>query len=211
MSGYDAMAQLRTQHVLIGLTGGIGAGKSTVARELARLGALVVDADAIQRLVVAKGTPGLAQIVQTFGEQMLTEDGELNRPAMAQLVFSDDAARRQLEGITHPLIAQETQRQMLAAADGQVIVHDVPLLVELGFEKNYDLVVIVDAPAEDRVQRLVTDRGMTRDEAEARIRAQASDEQRRAVADVWLVNDSTPEVLAEKVREMWQREVAPRV
>lgn len=200
---------MSSPHVLIGLTGGIGAGKSTVAKTMVDLGAHLVDADAIQRLVVAKGSEGLAQIVATFGTSMLTADGELNRPKMAALVFSDAEARKQLEAITHPMIQAETVRQMAQARPGQPIVHDIPLLVELNRADEYDLVVVVDAPLDARLARLVRDRRMSEDEARKRIASQATTAQRRAVADVWLTNDATTDVLIERVREMWNSHVVP--
>ena len=199
---------MRNGHVVVGLTGGIGSGKSTAATTCAQLGALVVDADAIQRLVVTPGSEGLAQIADAFGPDVITADGELDRPAMASVVFNDAAARRQLEGITHPLIQAETLRQFDQALPGQVIVHDIPLLVELGRQDEYDLVVVVDAPLEVRLDRLVRDRGMTREEAQRRLDAQATDAQRRAVADVWLHNDGTPDDLIAQVRDLWHGRIA---
>ncbi|QDB79322.1 dephospho-CoA kinase [Georgenia wutianyii] len=192
----------------IGLTGGIGAGKSTVARELARLGALVVDADAIAREVVAPGTPGLAAVVAEFGDSVLAPDGALDRAALGRVVFADPAARARLEAITHPLIGAESARRTAAAPPGTVVVHDVPLIVERGLAAQYDLVVVVGADEEVRIDRLVRDRGMTREEALARVRAQATDAQRRAVADVWLDNSGTREELLERVRELWRERLA---
>lgn len=197
--------------MFVGLTGGIGSGKSTVARVFAESGALIVDSDAIQRLVVARGSSGLRSIVEEFGDGMLTPDGELNRPAMAELVFADDDARRRLEAITHPLIAQETASQAASAAPGQVVVHDIPLLVELGYASNYDLVVVVDAPEDVRVARLIADRGMTREAALARIRSQATTEQRRAVADVWIDNSGTRDDLVQRAHEVWQTRIVSSI
>ena len=192
----------------IGLTGGIGAGKSTVARELERLGALVVDADAIAREVVAPGTPGLAAVVAEFGDSVLTPDGSLDRPAMGRIVFADPAARARLEAITHPLIRAESARRAAAAPPGTVVVHDVPLIVERGLAAQYDLVVVVGADEDVRLERLVRDRGMTREDALARIRAQATDAERRAVADVWLDNSGTQEELLAQVRDLWRERLA---
>lgn len=192
----------------IGLTGGIGSGKSTVAKTFAELGALVVDSDAIQRLVVAPGSPGLAEIVEEFGEEVILESGELNRPALGARVFSDASARQKLEAITHPRIAEETQRQMALAEPGQVVVHDIPLLVELGMQDNYDLVVVVDSPVKTRIERLMRDRGMSREDAQARIGAQASEAQRRAVADVWIDNIGTRDELEAKARQVWAEHIA---
>lgn len=192
----------------IGLTGGIGAGKSTVARELERLGALVVDADAIAREVVAPGTPGLAAVVAEFGDSVLTPDGSLDRPALGRIVFADPAARARLEAITHPLIRAESARRAAAAPPGTVVVHDVPLIVERGLAAQYDLVVVVGADEDVRLERLVRDRGMTREDALARIRAQATDAERRAVADVWLDNSGTQEELLAQVRDLWRERLA---
>ncbi|WP_324652173.1 dephospho-CoA kinase [Georgenia sp. H159] len=193
----------------IGLTGGIGAGKSTVARELERLGAVVIDADAVAREVVAPGTPGLAAVVAEFGEDVLTPDGALNRPALGRIVFSDPGARARLEALTHPRIAAETARRTAELPAGSVIVHDVPLLVENRLAGNYDLVVVVGADEEVRLVRLIRDRGMAREDALARIRAQADDDDRRAVADVWLDNSGTTEDLLAQVRELWEERVTP--
>lgn len=192
----------------IGLTGGIGAGKSTVARELERLGAVVIDADALAREVVAPQTPGLAAVVEEFGDAVLTAEGRLDRAALGRVVFADRAARRRLEEITHPLIAAETARRLAELPPETVVVHDVPLIVENGLAANYDLVVVVGADEDVRLERLVKDRGMTREDARARIRAQATDEQRRAVADVWLDNSGTPEELLEQVRRLWDERLA---
>lgn len=196
--------------MFVGLTGGIGSGKSTVAKVFAEAGALVVDSDAIQRLVVAPKSPGLRAIAEQFGPQMLTPDGALDRPAMAEVVFADPEARRRLEAITHPLIAQETQKQVASARPGQVVVHDIPLLVELGRQDDYDLVVVVDAPEEVRLERLITDRGMAREAALARIRAQATTEQRRAVADVWIDNFGSRDALRARAREVWATTIERR-
>lgn len=197
--------------VRVGLTGGIGSGKSTVARAFEQHGALIVDADAIQRLVVAPGSAGLAEISAQFGPDMLTADGELDRSAMAKLVFADESARRRLEAITHPLIQAETLRQMAQAKPGQVVVHDIPLLVELGRQDDYDLVVVVDAPLDVRLERLIRDRGMTREAAMERINAQATTEQRRVVAEVWLDNDGTRDDLLDQVERAWNERVVPLI
>ena len=193
----------------IGLTGGIGAGKSTVARELERLGAVVVDADAIAREVVAPGTAGLAAVVEEFGEEVRTADGALDRPALGRIVFADPVARARLEEITHPLIAAETARRVAGLPSGTVVVHDVPLIVERGLADRYDLVAVVGADADVRLERLVRDRGMSREDALARIGAQATDAERRAVADVWLDNVGRPEDLLAEVRRLWHERLLP--
>lgn len=193
----------------LGLTGGIGAGKSTVARELERLGAVVVDADAIAREVVATGTTGLAAVVAEFGEEVLTADGALDRAALGRVVFADPAARARLEEITHPLIAAETARRVVDLPPGSVVVHDVPLIVERGLADRYDLVAVVGADEDVRLERLVRDRGMSREDALARIGAQATDAERRAVADVWLDNSGSPEELLAQVRRLWEERLLP--
>lgn len=187
----------------VGLTGGAGAGKSTVARRLASHGAVVVDADQLAREVVAPGTPGLAAVVAHFGPDVLAADGTLDRAALAGIVFASDAQRAALEAITHPRIGERTAELFAAAPGDAVVVHDMPLLVEKGLAPSYDLVVVVDAPVEVRVARLVQ-RGMGSDDARARIRAQATEEQRRAVADVWIDTDRPPEVVDAAVDRLWR-------
>ena len=193
----------------VGLTGGIGSGKSTVSAELARLGAVVVDAHRIAPDVVAPGTEGLAAVVQEFGEGVLAPDGSLDRAALAARVFADPAALERLGAITHPLVAAESRRRQEAAPDDAVVVHDVPLIVENGLADNYDLVVVVGAEEDLRVRRLVTHRGMSEEDARARIRAQADDAARRAVADVWLENSGSREEILEAVRRLWEDRLVP--
>jgi dephospho-CoA kinase len=195
--------------VQIGLTGGIGSGKSTAAHRFAQLGALVIDADAVAREVVEPGTEGLAAVVAEFGEQVLDGAGRLDRAALAEVVFGDEAARGRLNAILHPRIRAQAAERIAAAPAGTVVVQDVPLLVETGQAGSYDLVVVVEAPAELRVARLGRDRGMTAEEARARMAAQASDAQRRAVADVVLVNDGSPDDLRAKVDRLWRERVSP--
>jgi dephospho-CoA kinase len=192
----------------IGLTGGIGSGKSTVSALLAARGAVVIDADRIAREVVEPGTPGLAAVAEAFGPGVLTPDGSLDRPALAAIVFADPAAREKLDGIVHPLVRSRAAALAAAAPEDAVVVHDVPLLVETGQAGSYDLVLVVQADPDTRIDRLVR-RGLTEEDARARIAAQASDEQRRAVADVVLENDGTPEDLAEQVDRFWAERVAP--
>ena len=194
----------------IGLTGGIGSGKSTAARRFAELGALVVDADAVAREVVEPGTEGLAAVVDAFGPQVLDAAGRLDRPALAGIVFGDEDARARLNGILHPLIRRRVAERIAAAPAGTVVVQDVPLLVETGQAGSFDLVVVVEAPAELRVRRLVADRGMPAEQARSRMAAQATDAQRREVADVVLVNDGTPEQLRAQVDRVWADRVAHR-
>ncbi|MPY77789.1 MAG: dephospho-CoA kinase [Actinophytocola sp.] len=193
----------------VGLTGGIGAGKSTVASRLAEHGALLIDADAIAREVVEPGTPGLAAIVAEFGDGVIAEDGSLDRPAMAERVFNDDTARARLNGIVHPLVGERTAELIAGAADDAIAVHDVPLLVENGLAPSYHLVLIVDAPVDVRVRRLADSRGMPEREARARIAAQADEAQRRAVADVWLDNSGTQADVEAEVDALWSQRLVP--
>lgn len=188
----------------VGLTGGIGAGKSTVSKMLTELGAVVIDADQIARQVVARGTPGLQAVVAEFGEGILTEEGEMDRPAVAAIVFNDPDALKRLEGITHPLIFAEVLRQEEAAPAGAVIVHDQPLLTELGQADQFDAVLVVDVPVEVQIERIVRDRGWTPEEAQARINAQASREDRLAVATYVIDNTGTVADLRARVDEVWQ-------
>jgi dephospho-CoA kinase len=194
----------------IGLTGGIGSGKSTVSALLADHGAVIVDADRIAREVVEPGTPGLARIIETFGERVLAADGSLDRAALAAVVFADPEARSSLDGIVHPLVRARAAELTAAAPPCAVVVNDVPLLVETGQASSYDLVLVVEADPATRVSRLVQ-RGLTAEDAHARIAVQASDEQRRAVADVVLDNSGTPEELAEQVDRFWADRVAPAI
>ena len=191
----------------IGLTGGIGSGKSTVSRLLGEHGAVIVDADAIAREVVAPGTQGLAAIVEAFGAAVLAADGSLDRPRLAAVVFADPEARGTLDGIVHPLVRARARELEAAAPPGAVVVHDVPLLAETGQGSAYDVVVVVEADPDMRVARLV-ERGLTAEDARARIAVQATDEERRAIADVVLDNSGTPEELAQQVERFWQERVA---
>jgi dephospho-CoA kinase len=194
--------------VRIGLTGGIGSGKSTVSALLAARGAVVIDADRIAREVVEPGTPGLAAVVESFGPEVLTADGSLDRPALAAIVFGDPEARKALDGIVHPLVRARAAELAAAAPEGSVVVHDVPLLVETGQADSYDLVLVVEADPETRVSRLAR-RGLAAEDARARMAAQAADEQRRAVADVVLDNSGTEAELAEQVDRFWTERVRP--
>jgi dephospho-CoA kinase len=194
----------------IGLTGGIGSGKSTVAALLAERGARVVDADRIAREVVEPGTPGLAAVVAEFGEGVLAADGALDRPALAALVFADPAARARLDAVVHPLVRARAAEQLAAAPPDAVVVQDVPLLVETGNAGSHDLVLVVETDQDIRVARLV-DRGMTAEDARARIASQATDAQRRAVADVVLRNDGDRDALAAQVDRFWAERVAPAI
>lgn len=193
----------------IGLTGGIGAGKSTVSATFSQCGGVIVDGDVIAREVVEPGTEGLAKLVEAFGEDILQPDGALNRPALAAVAFSDDEKRKTLNGIVHPLVAHRRSELIAAAASDAVIVEDIPLLVESQMAPMFPLVIIVHADEDVRVQRLIEYRGFTEDDARARIRAQATVEQRRAVADVWLDNTGSTGALVEKARELWYQRILP--
>ncbi|NYJ07825.1 dephospho-CoA kinase [Petropleomorpha daqingensis] len=194
----------------IGLTGGIGSGKSTVSALLAERGAVIIDADRIAREVVEPGTPGLAAVVAAFGDAVVGPDGFLDRPALAAVVFVDPAARARLDGIVHPLVRARAAEVAAAAPPDAVLVHDIPLLVETGQAERYDVVLVVRADHATRVARLEA-RGMAADDARARIAAQATDEQRAAVADVVLDNSGTREELASQVDRFWTEQVLPRV
>ena len=192
--------------MLIGLTGGIGAGKSTVAQLFEERGVPIVDADAIARDVVKPGEPALAELVEHFGDSILGADGELNRGKLAEVAFADAESHEALNAIMHPAISAETAKRIDALrGDHSVIVHDVPLLVEAGLTGNYDLTVLVDTPAEVRLQRLTELRGMDSEDAKKRIAAQATDEQRRAVCDVALDNSGDIEHLRAQFEQMWER------
>lgn len=193
----------------VGLTGGIGSGKSTVAQRLSDLGAVVIDADVLAREVVTPGSRGFEAIVDRFGEGVLDDAGALNRPALGAIVFADEQARRDLEGITHPLIARRTGELVAAAPDDAVVVHDVPLLVEKGYGPGYHVVVVVGADDGTRVKRLMRTRGMTEADARSRIAAQATDEERRAAADVWLDNDGPKPELLGAVDALWSERLVP--
>jgi dephospho-CoA kinase len=193
----------------IGLTGGIGAGKSTVSATFNECGGIVVDGDVIAREVVKPGTEGLAALVDTFGEDILLPDGALNRPALAAKAFVDDEQRTKLNAIVHPLVGQRRIEIIEAVSEDAVVVEDIPLLVETGMAPMFPLVVVVHADAETRVRRLVELRGMPEDDAKARIAAQASDEQRRAIADVLLDNSGSQDELIERARALWYQRVLP--
>ena len=188
----------------IGLTGGIGSGKSTVAARLAGHGAMVIDADRIAREVVEPGTPGFDKVVAVFGDAVVTPDGALDRKALAAIVFGDIVHRTQLNAIIHPLVGERVAELSAAAPPDAVLVYDVPLLVENNMAGGFDKVVVIEAPADLRLARL-DERGMPAADAHERMRAQATDEQRRAVADEVIVNDGTRDDLAARVDAAWAR------
>ncbi|MCL2466529.1 MAG: dephospho-CoA kinase [Micrococcales bacterium] len=192
----------------IGLTGGIGAGKSVVSQRLVELGAVVIDADDLARAAVAPGTVGFDAVIEEFGPDVVDTDGTIDRAALAHLVFADAQARVRLEQIVHPEVRRlGAEREAAAAArDHQaVVVHDIPLLIETGQANRFELVVVVHAPAAQRLDRLVTLRHMDRDEAAARIAAQASDDDRLAAADVVLDSTGSAEDLIAQVDTLWSR------
>ncbi|MDH6449188.1 MULTISPECIES: dephospho-CoA kinase [unclassified Streptomyces] len=187
----------------VGLTGGIGAGKSEVSRLLVEHGAVLIDADRIAREVVAPGTPGLAAVVQAFGEEVLAEDGSLDRPRLGSIVFADPDRLAVLNSIVHPLVGARSRELESAAAEDAVVVHDVPLLAENALAPLYDLVVVVDASPDTQLDRLVRLRGMTEQDARARMAAQATREKRLEIADVVIDNDVPLDELHRRVREVW--------
>ncbi|MDX6742999.1 dephospho-CoA kinase [Actinocorallia sp. A-T 12471] len=187
----------------VGLTGGIGMGKSEVSRRLVQHGAVLIDSDALAREVVEPGTPGLAAIVAEFGDGVLLPDGALDREALGAIVFADAAKLKALNAITHPLIGARGQELLEAAPDDAVVVYDVPLLAENGLKPLYDVVIVVDVPEELQIERLTQRRGMTEEAARARIAAQATREQRRAIADHVIDNSGTLEDLHARVDELW--------
>jgi dephospho-CoA kinase len=191
----------------VGLTGGIGSGKSTVSARLAELGAVILDADKAARAVVEPGTPGLAAITEAFGVRVLAADGSLDRARLAEIVFADEAALSTLNAITHPLIhayiRAAEEAAIDAGGDDVVLVHDVALLAEWGRAKEFDLVIVVDVPVETQLKRLTGARGMAADQARARMAAQATREQRLAVADIVIDNSGTRADLDRRVDEVW--------
>ncbi|KQV93163.1 dephospho-CoA kinase [Streptomyces sp. Root369] len=187
----------------VGLTGGIGAGKSEVSRLLVEHGAVLIDADRIAREVVAPGTPGLAAVVAAFGEDVLAEDGGLDRPKLGSIVFADPDRLAVLNSIVHPLVGARSRELESTAAEDAVVIHDVPLLAENALAPLYDLVIVVDASPETQLDRLVRLRGMTEQDARARMAAQATREKRLEIADVVIDNDVPLEELRRRVQEVW--------
>lgn len=201
----------------VGLTGGIGAGKSEVSRRLAEYGAVVIDADAIAREVVAPGSPGLTEVVDVFGGAVLRDDGSLDRERLGEIVFADSEKLALLNSIVHPLVGRRMAELEAAAAaaagggaagggaagGGAVVVHDVPLIAENGLASGFDLVVVVDAPEEVQLDRLIRARGMPPEQATARMTAQASRTQRRQIADVVLDNSGSLADLDRQVADLW--------
>ena len=188
----------------VGLTGGLGSGKSTVAAMLAEHGAVVIDADVIAVDVVRAGTPGFDAVVARFGDEVVGADGELDRARLAEIVFADDVARSALNEIVHPLVAERSAQRMAGVPDDAVVVYDVPLLAENDLAGGFDVVVVVEADLPTRLGRLAA-RGLPEGQATARIAVQESDEQRRAIADEVLRNDGSREALAAQVDALWRR------
>ena len=188
----------------VGLTGGLGSGKSTVAALFGEHGAVIIDADVVAREVVRAGTPGFAAVVARFGPGVVGPDGELDRAALARIVFADGAALDELNAIVHPLVGSRSAELAAAVPPGAVVVHDIPLLAENGLADRFDTVVVVEADREIRLARLA-ERGLTRAEAEARMAAQATDEKRRAIADEIVRNDDDLDSLARQIDRLWDR------
>ena len=193
----------------IGLTGGIGSGKSTVAGTLIECGAHLIDADRISREVLEPGTPGLAAVTEEFGPDVLAADGSLDRPALAHLVFGDEGALRRLNAVVHPLVRAETTAQLTDLPANAVVIHDVPLIVENDLAAEYHLVLVVGASEATRIARLQRDRGMTAEQARSRMAAQADDASRAQVADVWIDNDGGRDAAAAQVTSLWRERIAP--
>lgn len=189
----------------LGLTGGIASGKSTVSRIFAELGAIIIDSDVLAREVVAPGTDGLAEVVEVFGEEVLTEAGEMDRAKVGAIVFADPDKRKVLEQIIHPRVFMRALEIDEAAGEHDVVINDIPLLVETNQADRFDAVVVVDVPTELQVERMVRDRGMSVEEAEGRIAAQATREQRLAVATYVVENTGTLDDLRKRVEQVWEQ------
>jgi dephospho-CoA kinase len=187
----------------VGLTGGIGAGKSEVSRRLGAQGAVVIDADVIAREVVAPGTDGLAEVIEAFGAGVLGPDGALDRVRLGELVFADQQQLASLNSIVHPRVGARMRELEQAAGPGSVVVHDVPLIAENGLASGYDLVVVVDVPPRIQLDRLARLRGMSREQAQARMAAQANREQRLSIADIVVDNSGSLAELDRQVGELW--------
>lgn len=187
----------------VGLTGGIGAGKSEVSRRLAAQGAVIIDADLIAREVVAPGTDGFTAVVEVFGPDVVGSDGALDRSRLGDVVFADNEKLTALNSIVHPRVGARMRELEDAAGPGSVVVHDVPLIAENGLADAYDLVVVVDVPPRIQLDRLVRHRGMSREQAQARMAAQASREQRLSIADIVVDNSGSLAELDRQVGELW--------
>lgn len=193
----------------VGLTGGVASGKSTVSSILEELGAVIIDGDKLAREVVEKGTPGLAQVVDAFGPEILTPEGDMDRAKVGEIVFNDEGQRKLLESIVHPLVFERYAALEAAAPSDGLVVHDIPLLAESGRADTFDAVIVVETPAEVQVERMLRDRGWSRSDAESRIAAQATPEQRRAIATHLILNTGTHEDLRQRVAEVFEELVGP--
>ena len=195
--------------LIVGLTGGIGAGKSTVANMFAQLGALTIDADQLARQAIEKGSPGFDEVVSTFGNEILS-DGEIDRQRLGTIVFKDAAKRKQLEAIVHPRVQEALANKIKGLSPGDILVYEIPLLAETGSAKKFDYVITVESDIENRLDRLF-ERGLEEDEAQRRIDAQASQSEREAVADYVIVNDGERVDLFGEVAKVWEGELQPRL
>jgi dephospho-CoA kinase len=187
----------------VGLTGGIGTGKSEVARRLESYGAVVIDADLLARQVVAPGTPGLARVVEAFGQEVLGADGALDRERLGEIVFADASLRGKLNAIVHPLVGARMRELEEAADEAAIVVHDIPLLAENQLQDGFDEVVVVDVPPRVQAERLAKERGMTPGQAEARMRAQASRQERLAIATIVVDNSGSLAELDRETGDLW--------
>jgi dephospho-CoA kinase len=195
--------------LIVGLTGGIGAGKSTVANMFAQLGALTIDADQLARQAIEKGSPGFDEVVSTFGNEILS-DGEIDRQRLGTIVFKDAAKRKQLEAIVHPRVQEALANKIKGLSPGDILIYEIPLLAETGSAKKFDYVITVESDIENRLDRLF-ERGLEEDEAQRRIDAQASQSEREAVADYVIVNDGERADLFGEVAKVWEGELQPRL
>ena len=195
--------------LIVGLTGGIGAGKSTVANMFAQLGALTIDADQLARQAIEKGSPGFSEVVSAFGQEILN-DGEIDRQRLGTIVFKDAAKRKQLEAIVHPRVQEALANKIKSLSPGDILIYEIPLLVETGAAKKFDYVITVESDIENRLDRLF-ERGLEEDEAQRRIDAQASQSEREAVADFVIVNDGERADLFGEVAKVWEGELQPRL
>lgn len=195
--------------LIVGLTGGIGAGKSTVANMFAQLGALTIDADQLARQAIEKGSPGFSEVVSAFGEEILN-DGEIDRQRLGAIVFKDAAKRKQLEAIVHPRVQEALASKIKSLSPGDILIYEIPLLVETGAAKKFDYVITVESDIENRLDRLF-ERGLEEDEAQRRIDAQASQSEREAAADFVIVNDGERADLFGEVAKVWEGELQPRL
>ena len=195
--------------LIVGLTGGIGAGKSTVANMFAQLGALTIDADQLARQAIEKGSPGFDEVISTFGEDILS-DGEIDRQRLGSIVFKDSSKRKELESIIHPRVQEALALKIKSLSPGDILIYEIPLLVETGAAGKFDYIITVESDIENRLDRLF-ERGLEEDEAQRRIAAQASQSERESVADYVVVNDGERADLFADVARVWEGELQPRL